>query len=267
MAEDQATAVMEPSAVEKQPETAGAEAPTVTITKRMMVAIDESDSSFYALQWVIDHFSNLLMTTEAAEAEGGLLTVVHVQSLSHHFAAFPAGPGGATAAVYASSSMIESVKKAQQEASAALLSRALQMCRAKQIRTETLVLEGEAKDMICQAVEQMHVDLLVVGSRGLGKIKSSSLRIFVDDRVSEKSTTGGLCSPSLACTPNVPSQAGEAKDMICQAVEQMHVDLLVVGSRGLGKIKRAFIGSVSDYCAHHANCPILIVKPPKEITT
>ncbi|KAF8085252.1 hypothetical protein N665_0674s0017 [Sinapis alba] len=197
MAEDQATAAMETSAVEKQPET---EAPRVTITKRMMVAIDESDSSFYALQWVIDHFSNLLMTTEAAEAEGGLLTVVHVQSSFHHFAAFPAGPGGATA-VYASSSMIESVKKAQQEASAALLSRALQMCRAKQIRTETLVLEGDAKDMICQAVEQMHVDLLVVGSRGLGKIR------------------------------------------------------------------RAFIGSVSDYCAHHANCPILIVKPPKEITT
>ncbi|KAJ0242499.1 Usp domain-containing protein [Hirschfeldia incana] len=199
MAEDQATAAMETSAVEKQPETTVAEAPTVTITKRMMVAIDESDSSFYALQWVIDHFSNLLMTTEAAEAEGGLLTLVHVQSPFHQFAAFPAGPGGATA-VYASSSMIESVKKAQQEASAALLSRALQMCRAKQIRTETLVLEGDAKDMICQAVEQMHVDLLVVGSRGLGKIK------------------------------------------------------------------RAFIGSVSDYCAHHANCPILIVKPPKEIT-
>jgi len=30
--------------------------------------------------------------------------------------------------------MIESVKKAQQETSAALLSRALQMCRAKQVR-------------------------------------------------------------------------------------------------------------------------------------
>ncbi|ESQ48848.1 hypothetical protein EUTSA_v100218381mg, partial [Eutrema salsugineum] len=28
----------------------------------------------------------------------------------------------------------------------------------------------------------------------------------------------------------------------------------------------AFLGSVSDYCAHHANCPILIVKPPKEMT-
>uniref|UniRef100_A0A1J3ECH6 Universal stress protein A-like protein n=1 Tax=Noccaea caerulescens TaxID=107243 RepID=A0A1J3ECH6_NOCCA len=200
MAEDQATAVMETSAVEKQPETTEAEALSVTSTKKMIVAIDESDTSFYALQWVIDHFSNLLTTTAAADAEvNGMLTVVHVQSPFHHFAAYPAGPGGATA-VYASSTVIESVKKAQQETSAALLGRALQMCRAKQIRTETMVLEGDAKEMICQAVEQMNVDLLVVGSRGLGKIK------------------------------------------------------------------RAFLGSVSDYCAHHAKCPTLIVKPPKEMT-
>ncbi|KAJ0263851.1 Usp domain-containing protein [Hirschfeldia incana] len=200
MAEDQGTAAMETSKVEeKQPETTEAEAPGVTTTKRIMVAIDESDSSFYALQWVIDHFSTLLMTTEGAEAEGGLLTVIHVQPPFHHFAPFPAGPGAT--AVYPPSLMIESVKKTQQETSAALLSRALQMCRAKQIRSETLVFEGEAKEMICQAVEQMHVDLLVVGSRGLGKIR------------------------------------------------------------------RAFIGSVSDYCAHHANCPILIVKPPKETTS
>uniref|UniRef100_M4F154 UspA domain-containing protein n=1 Tax=Brassica campestris TaxID=3711 RepID=M4F154_BRACM len=200
MAEDQATAAIETSKVEeKQPQTTEAEAPGVTRTKRIMVAIDESDSSFYALQWVIDHFSTLLLTTEGAEAERGLLTVVHVQPTFHHFAPFPAGPGAT--AVYPPSLMIESVKKTQQETSAALLLRALQMCRAKQIRSETLVFEGEAKEMICQAVEQMPVDLLVVGSRGLGKIR------------------------------------------------------------------RALIGSVSDYCAHHANCPILIVKPPKEITS
>lgn len=94
MAEDQATAAMETSKVEeKQPETKEAEAPGVTTTKRIMLAIDESDSSFYALQWVIDHFSTLLLTTEGAEAERGLLTVVHVQPTFHHFAPFPAGPG------------------------------------------------------------------------------------------------------------------------------------------------------------------------------
>ncbi|CAN8270102.1 unnamed protein product [Cochlearia groenlandica] len=190
MAEDQANNMIT-STVENQQE-----------TKRIMVAIDESDSSFYALQWVVDHFSNLFMTRDddVAEAEGGhgLLTVVHVQSPFQHFAAFPAGPGGAT--VYASSAMIESMKKTRQETSDALFSRALHMCQAKQIRTETIVLEGDAKETICKAVEKMKVDILVVGSRGLGKLK------------------------------------------------------------------RAFLGSVSDYCAHHANCPILIVKPPKEMS-
>ncbi|KAK3007964.1 hypothetical protein RJ639_014052, partial [Escallonia herrerae] len=57
---------------------------------------------------------------------------------------------------------------------------------------------------------------------------------------------------------------GDPKDMICDAANEMHVDVLVVGSRGHGMIKRALLGSVSDYCAHHVKCPTLIVKPPKE---
>ncbi|GJN23302.1 hypothetical protein PR202_gb10938 [Eleusine coracana subsp. coracana] len=60
---------------------------------------------------------------------------------------------------------------------------------------------------------------------------------------------------------------GDAKEAICQAVEQIHAGLLVLGSRGLGKIKRAFLGSVSDYLTHHATCPVLVVKPPKPQAT
>lgn len=40
-----------------------------------------------------------------------------------------------------------------------------------QVNAQTLILDGDARDVICQAVEQMHIDLLVVGSRGLGKVK------------------------------------------------------------------------------------------------
>ncbi|HUC58830.1 MAG TPA: universal stress protein [Streptosporangiaceae bacterium] len=37
-------------------------------------------------------------------------------------------------------------------------------------------------------------------------------------------------------------------------------DLLVVGSRGHGTFTDALIGSVSQHCAHHAKCPVVIVR-------
>jgi nucleotide-binding universal stress UspA family protein len=39
-----------------------------------------------------------------------------------------------------------------------------------------------------------------------------------------------------------------------------HADLLVVGSRGHGTFTDALIGSVSQNCAHHAKCPVVIVR-------
>jgi len=38
-------------------------------------------------------------------------------------------------------------------------------------------------------------------------------------------------------------------------------DLLVVGSRGHNAFTDLMLGSVSSYCAHHAPCPVVIVRP------
>jgi nucleotide-binding universal stress UspA family protein len=48
-----------------------------------------------------------------------------------------------------------------------------------------------------------------------------------------------------------------AKALIDAAAE---ADLLVVGSRGVGAVEGAFLGSVSQECAAHAPCPVLIHK-------
>jgi nucleotide-binding universal stress UspA family protein len=38
-------------------------------------------------------------------------------------------------------------------------------------------------------------------------------------------------------------------------------DLLVVASRGLTGLRELVLGSVSNECAHHALCPVVIVRP------
>ncbi|KAF7804854.1 universal stress protein PHOS34-like [Senna tora] len=56
---------------------------------------------------------------------------------------------------------------------------------------------------------------------------------------------------------------GDARNVLCDAVDKHHASILVVGSHAYGTIKRAVLGSVSDYCAHHAHCTVMIVKKPK----
>ncbi|XP_050214591.1 universal stress protein PHOS34 [Mercurialis annua] len=53
---------------------------------------------------------------------------------------------------------------------------------------------------------------------------------------------------------------GEPKEKICEVVENTDADLLVMGCRDFGPIKRMFLGSVSNYCTNHAQCPVIIVK-------
>lgn len=42
------------------------------------------------------------------------------------------------------------------------------------------------------------------------------------------------------------------------------VDLLVLGSRGLGGFKGLILGSVSQQCLHHAPCAVTVVRAPHE---
>lgn len=47
------------------------------------------------------------------------------------------------------------------------------------------------------------------------------------------------------------------------ALRSEHARLLVVGSRGLGGFRGLLLGSVGRYCAEHAHCPVLVIRPAK----
>ncbi len=53
---------------------------------------------------------------------------------------------------------------------------------------------------------------------------------------------------------------GHPSKVILDLSESIGVDLVIVGSRGLGGVKEFMLGSVSHSVARHASVPVLIVK-------
>lgn len=52
--------------------------------------------------------------------------------------------------------------------------------------------------------------------------------------------------------------AGRAAQVLVDAAEG--AELLVVGSRGHGGLAEALLGSVGQFCVHHAPCPVVIMR-------
>ncbi|XP_057776585.1 universal stress protein PHOS34-like isoform X2 [Salvia miltiorrhiza] len=150
----------------------------------MVVGIDDSDHSFYALEWTLQHFFS-------ASPENSPFKIVVVHAKPSALATVGlAGPGAADVLPYVDMDL--------KKIAARVIEKAKEICAAKSVN-----------DVIYEVAE------------------------------------------------------GDARNALCDAVENHHASVLVVGSHGYGAIKRAVLGSVSDYCAHHAHCSVMIVKKPK----
>ncbi|OAY49523.1 universal stress protein PHOS34 [Manihot esculenta] len=150
----------------------------------VVVAVDDSEHSLYALGWTLDHLFVPFGSNSPFK-----LVVLHAKP----YAATAVGLAGAAAA-----DILPSVESDLKRIAARVIEKAREICTSKSVN-----------DVLYEVAE------------------------------------------------------GDARNVLCEAVEKHHASILVVGSHGYGAIKRAVLGSVSDYCAHHAHCSVMIVKKPK----
>src|SRR5215213_2224322 len=75
----------------------------------------------------------------------------------------------------------------------------------------------------------------------------------LEESVGEIEASGGKVEGSH---PRV----GRPDAEIIDEAEQIGAGLIVMGSRGLGRIRRALMGSVSDSVVRHAYCPVMVVR-------
>jgi nucleotide-binding universal stress UspA family protein len=90
---------------------------------------------------------------------------------------------------------------------------------------------------------------------GLAENLQQRAREVLDDQVEEIEESGGkVAGEHMRVSQRHPA------DSIVQVAEETEADLIVMGSRGLGGIRRALMGSVSDSVVRHAHCPVLVVR-------
>lgn len=56
------------------------------------------------------------------------------------------------------------------------------------------------------------------------------------------------------------TQASKPGEGIIRVAKEENASLIITGTRGLGKLRRTLLGSVSDYLVHHSHVPVLVCR-------
>ena len=78
-------------------------------------------------------------------------------------------------------------------------------------------------------------------------------RSFLEDQAQHVRSSGGKVAETHL-------RAGEPDKEIVKLSEELGAGTIVIGSRGLGALKRALMGSVSESVVTHAHCPVFVVR-------
>lgn len=58
-------------------------------------------------------------------------------------------------------------------------------------------------------------------------------------------------------------RTGEPRDQIVQTADEIHAELIIMGTHGRRGVSRALLGSVAESVLRHSHCPVLTIRLPK----
>jgi nucleotide-binding universal stress UspA family protein len=109
-----------------------------------------------------------------------------------------------------------------------------------------------------QVVSVWHVPALVYGGPGFAPQLDSAVDEAFKDVADESARAASRTAREADVDVEMDVEHGQTVDRLLEAAEG--ADMLVVGSRGHGGFTGLLLGSVSAQCAHHAPCPLVIVR-------
>jgi nucleotide-binding universal stress UspA family protein len=76
---------------------------------------------------------------------------------------------------------------------------------------------------------------------------------FIEEQAKQVRESGGKVADTHLAT-------GEPDKEIVRLSEELGAGTIVMGSRGLGAVRRALMGGVSESVVRHAHCPVFVVR-------
>jgi nucleotide-binding universal stress UspA family protein len=98
-----------------------------------------------------------------------------------------------------------------------------------------------------------YIDPSIGRERHLANVTESVRKEFLDAQVEQIQDAGGTVARAHV-------RLGPPVEEIVGLADEIEAGLVVMGSRGMGGLRRLLLGSVSDGVSRHAHCTVMIVR-------